>query len=1249
MFIYAGRPVWLPGMLGLTMQARKRDNLAMESKRFPVFGLLAAKPSAGNGFNRRGVVLILVVAVLGMLFVSGAALLTKVTFSTKTLDSRAVDRENQQAVAAVEKLCTEVIAKSFIGPDGNPYNAEGGEVVASSGLVLPANGGEVPGVASWLDVPEPIFNKDGTIQYKLHSVFPFALVDKPAIRPELVDLSINDVMSADWSAVQVADQLRKFDIDGDSDSQTLDPVFQGDADGDGVVDGYQFTLPVGSIPADVRRALADRLRDPDLELTEGVDPDALWVTLKVVPHTAMANLNNSHDDICCQALLLDQGECDDYKTANEDGEKFYLPEANEWVLRHRGLMVPRNLPKTRMVDQFADELLLPSYVGEDSNPDTDELISPKDRAWWAFDYENSDDMDAWRDMMNPDTAVSGEHYYDAVHNLTTVSYDDLLIRGGSRNGVDWIDEINNRDADLLYEQLPSTNDTEQYRRFRALSYEGELQAFSYYGLLGSSTPLALDNYPDFLDGTDDPRLGRLKLSLPYLDQMILNMDAKEVPAGEVAFDNPFDYLSTLEPVNRERVIRTIQEEFLLMLRNRKDFNNNGVIEDGVSDPSEEDSIGIAVQAAMLTANFIDYIDTDSKLTAVPVFGVSVNKKGKLQEKKYTDLTAYGFERQPFITEVVIHFTPPDVSTPNGGGEVDLFLENKSTFAIELYNPYSEPLSLDDYIIRNSQQELSIKPASGSELVRLDAELKEVDDIEPGGYVVLYSFNKMDAGFDRIGGDWALDEDSIIELVRKVDGKEVVVDSFVPNLDVPSPTAVAGDEKTLSWQRDDSAAIVASVGGAVLTGNWRFVVPQAKEFVGGNSYKLNEKNEYKDGTIYPVHMEAANVGSARKAFPTTGSLLLMSRMAHIYDESTDDSKTSPFNRISSDLLPRNIKDDFDQIDNGRLPVFDKYPKQDPAEDPYYHKAGDKTIRGLVQGLDALPWGQLVFDYFTALPLGDPPLMDCGDPADPDCSDYNENELKKWAEYPTVDQQGLRVAGRINLNAASWRTIAGLPQLPISRFPAVFQNELSGAFGDPRPYSISEPIPAGLAQAIVGYREALTPWHDYYITAFGDFYTDRDPAEDGGEFRKGFGYLTVGELFNVRLAASDYTARIDMGALSVVAPNDTVSWDGNSLEANVDGLQNARRARYEAAIARMVTMGEWATTKSHVFTIYGTIRGQYLTDPEAENDEIKASMKRVDKRAIRFQSTVNRLPMFFGADQPERIGELHLDTYSDFRSE
>ena len=712
MFICTGRPVWLSGMLGLTMQARKRDNLAMESKRFPVFGLLAAKPSAGNGYNRRGVVLILVVAVLGMLFVSGAALLTKVTFSTKTLDSRKVDRENQQAVAAVEKLCTDVIAKSFIGPDGNPYNAEGGEVVASNGLVLPANGGEVPGIASWLDVPEPIFvpksGSDYDIEYKLHSVFPFALADKPAIRPELVDLSINDVMSASWSAVQVADQLRKFDIDGDSDSQTEDPVFQGDADGDGVVDGYQFTLPVGSIPADVRRSLADRLRDPELELVEGVDPDALWITLKVVPHTAMANLNGSHDDICCQALLLDENECGNYKTANEDEEKFYLPEANEWVLRHRGVMVPRNLPKTRMIDRFAEELLLPSYVGKDNNPDVEELISSKDRAWWAFDYEFDDVEDwEWKNVMDPDTANPGDHYKDAVHNLTTVSYDDLLIRGGSRNGVDWIDEINNRDADLLYEQLPSTNDTEQYRKFRALSYEGELQDFSYYGLLGSSTPFALDNYPDFLDGTDDPRLGRLKLSLPYLDQMILNLDAKEVPAGEVAFDNPFDYLSTLEPVNRERVIRTIQEEFLLMLRNRKDFNNNGVIEDGVSDPSEDDSIGIAVQAAMLTANFIDYIDTDSKLTAVPVFGIVVNKKGKLQEKKYTNLTAYGFERQPFITEVAIQFVPVDENTP------EVFWENKSTFAIELYNPYSEPLSLDDYLIRDSRQgDLSIEPLGG---------------------------------------------------------------------------------------------------------------------------------------------------------------------------------------------------------------------------------------------------------------------------------------------------------------------------------------------------------------------------------------------------------------------------------------------------------------------------------------------------------------------------------------------------------
>ena len=74
----------------------------------------------------------------------------------------------------------------------------------------------------------------------------------------------------------------------------------------------------------------------------------------------------------------------------------------------------------------------------------------------------------------------------------------------------------------------------------------------------------------------------------------------------------------------------------------------------------------------------------------------------------------------------------------------------------------------------------------------------------------------------------------------------------------------------------------------------------------------------------------------------------------------------------------------------------------------------------------------------------------------------------------------------------------------------------------------------------------------------------------------------------------------------------------------------------------------TTKSHVFTIYGTIRGQYNED-FSDAAATAASRREVDQRAIRFQTTVDRLPMLFGAGRPERIGSQVIGSYADVRSE
>jgi hypothetical protein len=125
------------------------------------------------------------------------------------------------------------------------------------------------------------------------------------------------------------------------------------------------------------------------------------------------------------------------------------------------------------------------------------------------------------------------------------------------------------------------------------------------------------------------------------------------------------------------------------------------------------------------------------------------------------------------------------------------------------------------------------------------------------------------------------------------------------------------------------------------------------------------------------------------------------------------------------------------------------------------------------------------------------------------------------------------------------------------------------------------------------------------------------------RQGKGFLSVGELANVRhpdRLTDRPIFRIDNGAVGrgVAA--------GNPTEDYVEG------------VALLVALGDWVTTRSHVFTIYGTIRGDG-SDPTE-----------VDRRAIRFETTVDRLPTFFDHKaSPQRIGQRTIGRYLEARAD
>ncbi|GJM23890.1 MAG: hypothetical protein DHS20C16_03050 [Phycisphaerae bacterium] len=1202
--------------------------------------LIAKTPA--NRSRRSGVVLIMVVAVLAILFVSGAALLTTVTFETKTLDVVREVRENEVMVTTIEQEVWEILRDGFLNDDGIPYSAESGDVIDSNDpkrrYVNPTNG-EIPGL-HLIDLTEP--EDDGTdARISFYSNFDRARKRQVSIAMPTLD-PMDDPLDNEYERLFpiVFDQslvdLNQTQYEtAVSRDPTIEPearpAYIQDADGDGIPDSYAVRLDSGMLPPNIRASIADRLRDPTT-LPNASDPDALWLTLKVVAHGSMVNLNTHipycdepsipgnefyYDVLVANALGITADFDLQVKHTNGEISRSYLPESHEWALRNRGLLLPFSAPQSRLFAEFGAELVQPN------------------QRWWQYDRATIDDYSnsAWRQKLDPTSDPTNG--YDRVHLLTTISHDDNLIRSGmNTNGVDWIEEIK------------LVNDSDDGNVDRNFNPAG---------------PFQWAGYPHFLRGNyDDKRLGRLKFSFPFFSK-------EQAAGGWLPNGRTLDTLDQTDTAVNEQekmdLVRLIQDAFMLQLRNHAEqvsgfyFNTNGV---DTSDPIQvaADNKRLSIIAAALTANMFDFVDGDDVPTEVVVrdwkTGLDV-----------PNLKVYGLERQPYITELLME-VPPIV----GGPPVNSIVEGQSVFAIELYNPYDVAINLSDFEITDLTDEgdhpinVYNLPTGDEKLIRISGvDLAVAGTINPGQFMVLHGYGGAhnSPGEVQLGEYLVFDRFSKIALQRKMSsGAKVTVDQVdltnlkfirdhsdstfelqledVPDFGSPDPP----ESYMLSMQRDTTANA------------WRFTVPKyryfADELTGASPHSLGIPNVWTDSSIRPVHIDFANTGVMRTAFPTTGTMLLLMRHAHLSDPDVG-ADVVPFNHVHGTILA----EQSGLIDNGRMPVFD---------DPGTYRVRPSVDDNDIQGITALPWGQLVFDYFTALPLRTESTP---------CDDSN---LQATQGYPKVDMDGLRVSGRININTAPWSIISGLPLMDMDKFnldidksvylypdPSVVEglkDKISSALyptGVPkakRYWNVSDidqpdsdqPSEIGreFAVAIDSYRKAVTmpipPGGDTVIDGLVDFDALRGPLTGGSrKMRAGYGFLTVGELLNVRHSKTS-------------DPDDNPATDDGALDAwtyNVDVGAVHGGGDYVSAVARMVALGDWVTTKSHVFTVYGTIRGQFDED-YSDVAKTRGSLQSVDQKAIRFQSTIDRLPLLFNPrGKPTRIGARTIGQYSDVRSD
>jgi hypothetical protein len=369
----------------------------------------------------------------------------------------------------------------------------------------------------------------------------------------------------------------------------------------------------------------------------------------------------------------------------------------------------------------------------------------------------------------------------------------------------------------------------------------------------------------------------------------------------------------------------------------------------------------------------------------------------------------------------------------------------------------------------------------------------------------------------------------------------------------------------------------------------------------------------------------------RSFPTVGFLLFVPRFAHM--QKVIAGAEDPILPMSATLAKQWSNQshaisngsyltsaDY-PVDFGHMPLFDNTQDIPSGSDSYFDNS---------DGVGRVPWGQLVFDYFTTL-----------DPT----RDVNADGV------PDVDP--LRVPGRININAAPWYVLANLPllgpdgnnELPVRPYgtgagvdrTAV---EPSPAFWDPAAgmlvggnwygaarllaqdalytgntgfavpfarFQIATELPVGryrlgpwLAQSAAAYRDGLpyvsnsgTAWAVYSdaqernlggfhlrYRADGLYGTVRGRASASGGQPTQFGFVSVGELLNVKgLDSSTHVDLLTPDANGVACANSAVA-----------------RGDFVKAVSIVALLdSQYLSTRGNTFTAYTSVMDR--AEPEA----------------------------------------------------
>lgn len=1300
-----------------------------------------------HGPRRRGTVLVFVLALLGILFVMGVAFVALTQFESKTIRSereRALGRRSADALfQEIGRGLQEGLggSLSFGGP--GDLRAEYAELPLVHNTFSPVE----PYVASngalsfqWLTDLEP---SDPTLPpgLRLRRRFPSGL---PALgaqnaSPEYLLTTQERVLPADADGDGVVDSLavdvRTLGLFSDSQMALIAPALNAESNPNGSVHLATRILPHGGL-VDLNQAHPTMIQTAlNLDSLFGVDPVDPPGTIYHRPTMDHVGYAPSLEEVAIRRRnsLPARSLSPSALTGNAflDRDQFDYGNAEMFTI----LFNPRSASEglgyeTVFEDDHRYWPMDPGELFPSNNPDPPPT--------WAVRMEPDISF----------AEVGDFEEYDQRHLTTVTNHDDNVARATDVVLVDETNlqsgpRVVRRDlmdmmvSDNLVLWGGPGNDECRYGENSVPPPPGQLS--DYTGSAWFELPDYPHTVPNGYDDNGNPlswcmcadestdcrpnaRKGRLRLSLPWLDEA-LDANKNGVFRG---------------PDGLERAHRLVQEVFTAMLLNARSPTVSGQPDIWgherdltPQDPNDDAFVwepnfdAISYTAASLTANLFDYMDLDVDHRPTRVLMRSSDfqpspcgpgnacdpitegacladgfcerapqANGPLLDQAGRPHYVYGIEAQPYITEI---------ATVTAGDEHPEYEPGQlAGFAVELLNPYPDTFLMDAYSIVSidpMQQTIDGVWGDSNHHVRLTGNAASNDytvyragtsDVLPpsGGRVFDLERNNpsVPPTFITTGHQ--------VYLVREVNYGDpagparIVVDEFTidgSEVGVFPRTPQSGVDELWSIERANVAKVEA-VAGQQLVGPWFAPVPALPAVLQPNVLggSLNGDNVTLDPNVAMVEAVVANIDSFARAFPTTGSMLMLMRNANRatwefnYDASQTLDPLTPlaFTARLDDEAQVLTYDDFcrdtgsaprfmrQQLDNGRMPIFDEggLHRRSPCEAPV-DTPGDLT---------ALPWGQLVFDYFTALPLrSNGPYEFSGDTGPGACCDgqtcfeaQNEQqcldaqgggifagpgticddvECGTLRDLPKVDMDGLRVHGRLNINAAPWKVLAGLPMmraLAFDHLPPTTQAKVVNLGGmTPVLGPVATPIGEEAAKAIVAYREMRPLGYVDGSAGTGNYGDTRrwnppdvsEPNPTGLSRRRGSGFMSVGELANV--------------------DHDSAS-PGFGFSIFPAGLNPQRRSKdFVSAASRLMAMGDWMTVRSHVFTVYGLLLGDEDLTIEVENETEQQTLRTQDvlSRAIRFQETLDRLPTYLGEPLPHRIGERVLGGYTDAQSD